>query len=340
MKLSVLLLPLLVSAAVAPAVCNAQRAGPLRLIKTIPLPHITGGDFDHFATDEKGDRLYVVSEVYASIEVFDLKSGNHLQSILGKVKSPRKIVFLADKHALFVADAGTASVKVFDTTTFQQIAEVPLEAGPDAGVYDAAGRTFYVGNGGKAAHHDFSHVTAISVDTYEITEQFKLPSATLKTIVLDAQTRNLYVTMRDTSRIGVIDLKTGSLESVWMDPSLHTDSAMALDMAHHRVFVGNRNPGQLVVLNQATGTPVAKLPIGDTSDGMTYDVKNHRLLIASADGVDVVAQTTPDEYHLMQHVDTFGGKTCIYVPSLHRFYVVHTKGEKAPEAGLQVFEVK
>jgi hypothetical protein len=43
---------------------------------------------------------------------------------------------------------------------------------------------------------------------------------------------------------------------------------------------------------------------------------------------------------LVQHVDTLGGKTSVYVPSLRRFYVVHTKGEQAAEAGLQVFKVR
>jgi hypothetical protein len=52
-----------------------------------------------------------------------------------------------------------------------------------------------------------------------------------------------------------------------------------------------------------------------------------------------VAQDSPDHYHVVQHVDTFGGKTSIYVPSIGRFFVVHTKGDLAKEAGLQVFKV-
>jgi len=47
---------------------RAQGVGPLTLFTTTPLPEITGGDFDHFAVNLKDDRLYVVSEVYASIE--------------------------------------------------------------------------------------------------------------------------------------------------------------------------------------------------------------------------------------------------------------------------------
>jgi hypothetical protein len=41
----------------------------------------------------------------------------------------------------------------------------------------------------------------------------------------------------------------------------------------------------------------------------------------------------------VQHVDTLGGKTSVYVPSLKQFYVVHTKSAQVPEAGLQVFKV-
>jgi hypothetical protein len=42
---------------------------------------------------------------------------------------------------------------------------------------------------------------------------------------------------------------------------------------------------------------------------------------------------------VIQHLDTLGGKTSIYVPSVRRFFVVHTKGGPAAEAGLQIFEV-
>ena len=73
---------------------------------------------------------------------------------------------------------------------------------------------------------------------------------------------------------------------------------------------------------------------------MQYDERSKRLFIASADGVDVVLEESPDRYRLIQHVDTMGGKTCIYVPSLRKLYVVHTKGAKAKVAALQIFEVR
>jgi hypothetical protein len=72
---------------------------------------------------------------------------------------------------------------------------------------------------------------------------------------------------------------------------------------------------------------------------MTYDAPYRRLYIFGADGVDIVSQEDPNHYRSIQHVDTFGGKTSVYVTSLKRFYLVHTKGEMAHEAALQLFAV-
>jgi hypothetical protein len=92
-------------------------------------------------------------------------------------------------------------------------------------------------------------------------------------------------------------------------------------------------------MDAGDGKVIETLDIGNVSDDMTYDSAHQRIYISSADGVDVVRQDSPDHYHVIQHVDTLGGKTSIYVPSIGRFFVVHTKGDLANEAGLQVFNV-
>jgi hypothetical protein len=77
----------------------------------------------------------------------------------------------------------------------------------------------------------------------------------------------------------------------------------------------------------------------DVSDDMTYDAAHKRLIVSGADGMDVFVQDNPDTYRMVQHVETLGGKTSVYVPSLKQFYVVHTKRGQVAEAGLQVFKV-
>jgi len=320
---------------------HGQAKEPLHLVSTTRLPEITGGDFDHFAVDLKHHRLYVVAEVYASIEVFSLPDGKHLDSIRDVVKSPRKIAFVPDKQELLVADAGNASCEILDANDLRhRITSVPLEPGPDAGAYDPRSHIFYVGNGGRAAHQDHSYVTAISIDTNKVLDRVEIPAATIKTIVLDPRGHRIYATMRDKNQVAVVDLARKSVEAVWSNPALHTDSAMTTDLEHHRLFVGNRSPGSLLVMNADTGSASMTLPIGDVSDDMTFDSKHRRVYISSADGLDVIGQDDPDHYRLLQHLDTLGGKTSIYIPSLKRLYVVHTKGGPAPEAGLQIFAVE
>jgi DNA-binding beta-propeller fold protein YncE len=312
---------------------------PLVSLGTTPLPEITGGDFDHFAFDLKHDRLYVSAEVYGSIEVFSLRSGAHILSARGVVKSPHKLIFVPDSNELFVADADDASCKILDATDLHLIKRIALEPGPDSGVYDPKSRTFYVGNGGHNAKSEISYISGISIDQQRVIYRIPVKAGTLKTMVIDDKTHRLYVNMRDKQLIGVIDLSSKSLIATWQVEGLNLNSAMTLDARHQRLFVGSRKPGKLFILDTENGDLVSKLDIVDISDDMTYDAPHRRLYISGADGVDVISQEDPNHYRSIQHVDTFGGKTSVYVTSLKRFYVVHTKGEKAHEAGLQIFAV-
>lgn len=312
---------------------------PLELIKNIPLPQITGGDFDHFAVDINQNRLYVPSEVYASIEVFNLKTGEHLRSATGLVKSPHMLALMPDRKELFVADAQNASCDVLDAVDLHLLKRISLEPGPDFGVYDDTSKILYLGNGGKSAKADFSYISMISVDRKEVVDRIRVDAATLKGMRIDHQANRLYVNMRDKNAVGVVDLGSRAVVHTWTFPGMSSNAAMGFDAGNHRLFIGSRNPGMLYVLDSNGGKLVATLKTVNISDDMTFDAAHRRLIVSGADGVDVFAQDNPDSYRLLQHVDTFGGKTSVYVPSLKQFYVVHTKGEQATEAGLQIFKV-
>ncbi|MDB6085235.1 MAG: hypothetical protein JWN43_3116 [Gammaproteobacteria bacterium] len=312
---------------------------PLQLIKNIALPEITGGDFDHFAVDLPKNRLYVPSEVYASIEVFNLKTGQHLRSATGLVKSPHMLALTPDKAELFVADARGASCDVLDTGDLHLLERIALEPGPDFGVYDDVSRILYLGNGGKSADADFSYISLISVDRKQAIGRIRVEAATLKGMRIDHGANRLYVNMRDKNAVGVIDLGSRAVVQTWTFPGLTSNAAMGFDESNHRLFIGSRNPGVLFVLDSNGGKLVTTLKTVNISDDMTFDAAHRRLIVSGAEGVDVFAQDDPDHYRLVQHVDTLGGKTSVYVPSLKQFYVVHTKGEQAAQAGLQIFKV-
>ncbi|WP_429304083.1 YncE family protein [Paraburkholderia sp. GAS199] len=89
------------------------------MLSTTPLPAVTGGDFDHFAADSGRHRLYVSAENFGSIEVFDLPSGGHLASEKNVAVQPHKILLANEGKMLYIADAGSASLRIVDTRNFQ-----------------------------------------------------------------------------------------------------------------------------------------------------------------------------------------------------------------------------
>src|SRR5258708_38920930 len=60
---------------------------PLRLVGRTEVPKFEG-DFDHFAADVKGNRLFLAGEEKGTLEVFDLKSGKHLKTEEGQGDAP------------------------------------------------------------------------------------------------------------------------------------------------------------------------------------------------------------------------------------------------------------
>ncbi|MGF6919458.1 YncE family protein [Paraburkholderia sp. 40] len=312
---------------------------PLTVLSTTPLPEVTGGDFDHFAVDLSRSRLYVSAEKYGSIEVFQLPNGEHLASVKTVAKSPHKILLANDGKELLIADAGDSNVKVVDTKTFEVKKVIPLDPQPDSGVSDRESGIFFVGNGGAQAHRDNAYISLISLADDSVLDRIDVPAGQLKAMVIDHGTHRLFVNMRDKNEIGVIDLGTRKLASIWHVPGPSRNSAMAFDPTRRRLFIGSRGPGKLFVLDASNGSVIQSLDIVDISDDMTFDPLHHRLYVTGAEGLDVVKQVDQNHYAIEQHIDTLGGKTSIYVPSLKRFYVVHTKGPQAAEAGLQVFSV-
>ena len=83
------------------------------------------GDFDHFAVDLKRNHLFVSAEVHHSVEMFDLKTGAHLQSI-GGFKTPHSLAFAAEKDELLVADGGDSALILVSAETLQPTNRIAL----------------------------------------------------------------------------------------------------------------------------------------------------------------------------------------------------------------------
>ena len=233
----------------------AEPQTPVTLLSTTYLPEIIG-DFDHFAVDLKRNRLFVSAEVHHSIEMFDLKTGAHLQSI-GGFKTPHSIAFAPEKDELLVADGGDSALILLSGGDFHRIDRVQLIDGsatgkgdsPDAAYYDAANRLYYIGNGGISANLPDSEIAVFSVDQGKLIERISIPGNNVESMGIDHIHHRLYVNIRDKQQIGVVDLVTKKVIATWTAPGLQKNTALAVDEKNERIFVAGRNPGIFYVFD-------------------------------------------------------------------------------------------
>ncbi|CAB3772551.1 hypothetical protein [Paraburkholderia humisilvae] len=310
---------------------------PVKLIKTIPLPDITDGDFDHFAVDLKRNRLYVSVENHHSIDVFNLKTGEHLMSG-GPVTTPHSLGINVAKNELFVADGGDHALKVLDGKDLHLIRRIGFDGAPDSASYDPKTRYVYLVASAPDDHPTHSIIHIISTEDLSNKGEIPIDAGSLHSMTIDQTTRRMFVNIRDKSTIGVIDLNRNALVRIWTVPGLTMNTPMAFDAKNHRLFVADKKPGKLFVLNSDTGARVATYDCTEGGDDMTYDARTKRIYVSATQGLTAYQQDDADHYHEIARVDTHGGKTSVLVPSLNQLYIPHTR-TAAPEAGLEIYKV-
>jgi hypothetical protein len=321
----------------------AEPHAPVTLLSTTYLPEITG-DFDHFAVDLKRNHLFVSAEVHHSVEMFDLKTGAHLQSI-GGFKTPHSVAFAPEKDELLVADGGDSALILLSGDDFHRIDRVQLIDGsatgkgdsPDAAYYDAANRLYYIGNGGISANLPDSEIAVFSVDQGKLIDKISIPGNNVESMGIDPIHHRLYVNIRDKQQIGVVDLLTKKVIATWTAPGLQKNTALAVDEKNERIFVAGRNPGIFYVFDN-NGKVVSQKLCVNINDDMTWDPLLKRVYISGTQGLSIFHQDSPDTYTNIADVPTNGGKTSFYVPQVKQFYVVHPKTD-VDIAGLLVYRV-
>jgi hypothetical protein len=337
-------LPALLALSVPPLL-RAQIAPPpkppLVLVSQTYLPEVVG-DFDHFAVDLKRNHLFVSAEDHHSVEMFDLRSGHHLQS-LGGFKTPHSLAFSSEQDLLMVCDGGASELVLVSGQTLQPETRIPLVKGtagddsPDAAFYDPATRLYYIGNGGASAKQEISRISIFSVDQHKLVGEFEVPGNNVESIGVDDLHDRLYVNIRDKKQVGVYDLKTRKLLTTWNAPGLNRNTALLVDAKNQRIFVAGRTPGMLVVFDQ-NGKVVAQKPCTERNDDMSFDPVTRLLYISGTQGLSVFHQDTPDTYTEITRIPTNGGKTSILVPQLRLLFVAHPKTD-VDIAGLLVYRL-
>ena len=332
---------MIVSAVILAFVINvsAQEKAPLKLLQSTPLPDLHDGDFDHLTPDVEGNRLFVTAEENSKVLVFDLKT-NKLIHTLDDLKAPHSMLYRADLKKLFVVDSDLGEVKIYDTDSYKPAGIIKVREGADASAYDPSTKYFYVVNGGKDAKLPNAYITIIDVAAGKTEGDIKIDSNDVEGMVFEKSGPRVFVNVRGKNAVEVYDRTSRALLATWsIAEEGKNPTSIAFDESAHRLFLGTRVPGKLIVMDSDSGKVITTSPAAAMVDDMAYDGSSKRIYFAGTEFLDVFYEKDADHYDRIGHVATsFRAKTGVLVPELNRYYLAVPHHEKQI-AELRVYEV-
>jgi len=307
------------------ATVRAQTA-PLKLTKTIALPGVEGR-IDHFAFDAAGERLFVCALGNNTVEVVDLRKGVRVHSITG-FGAPQGIAYIPELNRIFVANDKGGICKIYDGKSFEAVGELDFKDDADNVRYDDATKKVYVGFGSGG-------IAVVNAPDDKQIGSIKL-SAHPEAFELEKTGKRIFANVPNSRHVAVIDRDKSDVVATWKTDLAFANFPMALDEAHHSLFIGCRMPSKLVVLNTDSGDVVAKIDISGDPDDVFYDRKRHRIYaICGAGKVDIIEQTDANNYKALTKIDTANGaRTGLFVPERDTLFVA------VPHRGAQQAEIR
>jgi len=329
-----LLLILLLGAAAVP-----EQRSSVELIKSVDLPGYSG-DFDHFAADYDRHRLLLAAEDHGTLEVFDLKTSDHLRTVAG-FGNPHSILVRKGVATVFITDSTKENATIRDATTYAKKQAVNLTPGSDTAKYDAASNILYVVTGGKDVDLKTANLEAINPDTGAKLGSITFPDNHVEAMAFVEGDPRIFINLTQTNKLAVVDRKNMKVIATWPVPPAQQNAMVAFDPAQHRLYVVCRSPGMVVVMNSDTGAVIGTQPAPLRADEVQYDELSHRLYVPGGEGyMGIYDASDPNHLKIVEKVTTApGAKTALLIPSMHRLFVAVSPGESKAMAKVLTYEV-
>src|SRR5580692_6038257 len=171
---------------------QSQEVAPLKLVQTYKLPADVKGNFDHFAIDLAGNRLFATPEAYKAVLVFDIKTGKLIHKITG-IEKPHAILYREDLKRLYITDGDAGDVKVVDSVNYAVLSSVKLLEDADSIGYDPATKYLYIDNGGGDVHQTYSMLSVVDTTAGKKLADIKVDGETLEAMALESSNSKMYV---------------------------------------------------------------------------------------------------------------------------------------------------
>jgi DNA-binding beta-propeller fold protein YncE len=302
------------------ATCPAE--GPYHFLKDISV----GGEggWDYLSVDPAARRLYVSHAT--KVVVIDLDQ----DTVVGEITNTPGVHGLAPAPDLgrgFVSCGRENKAAIVDLKTLAILSKVDTGQNPDGMLYEPLRQEVYMFNGRSAS------ATVIDAKAGNIVATIPLGGKP-EFAVADATAGRVYNNLEDKNAVAVIDAKTHTVVTNWPIAPGEEASGMAIDLEHHRLFLGCGGSKTMVMLDSATGKVVGTVPIGDGVDANAFDPGTQLAFASCGDGTVTIAhEDTPDKLTVVQKLETRrGSRTMTLDPKTHRIYLAAAQFD-APAPG-------
>jgi YVTN family beta-propeller protein len=295
----------------------------------------TSLQFQGFVRLPKGAMLTVLDYLTVSNQhlfVADESTGNVYKIALHEKAMPQStdvtvfasepaahgVVLDSSKQLAYVTRSEVNAVDVFDPTTMQKVARIPVADDPDAIFFDALHNVIYVANG------DANLATLIDPETRTVTSTIPFGGKP-EFVALDTQTKLIYQNLKDVNSVAAVDVATRSVVQRWPLPGCTGPAGMAIDETQRRLFIACSANAMLAIFDLSAHRVTSLVSIGGGPDSVAFDPELHRIYTTGKAGVlTVIRQDTPDAYHVLDSIKLhYGAHTLAVDPVTHTLYVAY-----------------
>jgi YVTN family beta-propeller protein len=225
----------------------------------------------------------------------------------------------------FISCGREGKVAGFDLKTLATVGKWQTGENPDAILYEPTKKEVYAFNGRSQS------ATVLDAATGQVTATIPLPGKP-EFAVEDAAAGRIYDNIEDKSVVVAIDIATHTVAATWPIAPGEEASGLAIDTAHHRLFIGCSNK-LMVMMDSATGKVLGSVPIGPGVDANAFDPGTGYAFASSSDGTLTVAKVNDSgTLAVVQTLKTPPrSRTMTVDPATHRIYTATADFGPVPE---------
>jgi hypothetical protein len=282
-----------------------------------------GGDggWDYLTFDGDAHRLFLSRSSH--VVVVDAESGK-VSGDIPETDGVHGIVLVPETGHGFTSNGRAGTATMFDLKTLKPIGKVETGKNPDAVLYDPFSKRVFTFNGRSGDATAIDAAEGKSVGTVELGGKPESGASD--------GAGHVFVNVEDKSEVVEFDPKTLKVLAHWPLAPGEEPTGMAIDRAHHRLFVGCGNQ-KMVILDSESGKVIASPEIGKGVDAAAFDEGTACAFASCGDGtLAVVHEKDPMTFEVVENAKTErGARTMTIDPKTHTIYLATAKFEEPKE---------